>query len=131
MPVSRAVSLGDISLELPAAEESLLIVRLAASGAAGSFDMDAVEDIKTAANEACYLMLHQPLSSQRLRVVFTREDAAFVIRVFSLGERIKNPDRQCPDPEVCKMILETMTDDAEIEMEEGRIDAIRLSKKLP
>lgn len=129
MTVSREIHTGDILLEVPAEEEALLVVRLAASGAAshGSFDMDTLEDIKTAVSEACYLMIHQKNTFERLRIIFSHRDA-LTIRVLGEGLPCICKEGCQPDTEVCSMVLGTLLDTIQIHTENHDIIAIEMVK---
>lgn len=129
MAITREAGAQDVSLEVPAEESSLLVVRLATSGAAahGSFDMDTLEDVKTAVNEACYLMIHQQKAFERLRIIFSRE-SSLSIRVLGEGccrEKLSEAD---PDLDVCEMVLGSLVDSIHIQTEDGRILAIEIKK---
>lgn len=119
---------GDVVLELPMTEDSLLIARMAVSGALARtpFDVDVVEDIKTAVAEACYLLMHQPVAQRRLRVVIAREEA-FHARVAGIGEELTHSEETAPDVDVCRLVLSSMMPDVQIDFDGQRILSIAMS----
>ena len=117
-----------VDISVPANMHSLLVVRLAVSGAASPhFDMDQLEDVKTAVNEACYALIHQRQSFERLMLSFALEEESFVMTITG-NKAHGNPDGMAPDAQMCKSILETIVDEAHIACTGESMCSIRLVK---
>ena len=99
-------------LEVPAAPENMLVVRLTVGGACTRLDftVDALEDAKIAVAEAC-LMLMQGRGCAALRVELTPINDGLQARVDALGEgeRLQHPGEEY-DPDFSKLMLGALTE---------------------
>lgn len=115
-----------IVLRVPAAERSLLAVRMTASGvlAGRGLDVETVEDLKTAVYEACYALLHQRMRPQALELCFCPE-GDFAAEIRCLGRRRETAERQ-PDARLCRCVLEAMVPGVEVLAGGQGLETIRL-----
>ncbi|MDR2656794.1 MAG: hypothetical protein LBB86_03095 [Oscillospiraceae bacterium] len=77
-----------IELTIPAREDMLLIARMALSGVCVrcGFSLDAVEDARIAADEACYCLMHQCEPAASLRMTCRWDDTRLSIAFASVRE---------------------------------------------
>ena len=61
---------GEIFLSLPADREFVLLARMAISGLGmlAGLDVDLIDDLRTATDECCDCLLHQPVKADRLEL---------------------------------------------------------------
>ncbi len=115
-----------IKLSLPAKAEYLTTVRLVAGSAAGQagFDMEDIEDVKTALSEACLLLM--PCKEDTLRLELWVQDGlhAVVRASSSLGICKQSPER-----EFGSFLLEALSDEVEFHEIDGDSE-YRLYKSL-
>lgn len=117
-------SLLSYTISVPAKDDSLLVVRLAASGVAAQLkvDVETLEDLKTAVHEACYALLHQRFAPETIEVELTIS-AGFSAKVCACGERKRTQER-AGDCGLCKAVLDTIIDEVSIEEDELGIRSI-------
>lgn len=122
-----------IELTIPSDREMMLVVRLTAAGVLSKYrlDMDSLDDVKMAVEEAC-LALMRYANQTRLRIVFKGREDAVEFSVFAEGDTIQSieliPDREL---EVVKSILLSMIDEVQINVHAGMMNSIQMLKKLP
>lgn len=99
-----------ISLSLPAKAEYLTAVRLVAGSVAGQagFDMEEIEDVKTALSEACLLLM--PCKENTLKLeIWIQEGFHAVVR----ASREQAACKQSPEREFGSFLLEALSDKVE------------------
>lgn len=117
--------MNDIKLRIPAKAENVLAIRLFVSGLAArcDFDIQKIEDIKTAISESCVLLLNGAQDGELLITVDSEEDLAIVLNLAGAIPGEKNPEYM---PELSKMLLEGLADDAKITEVDGECIAVKL-----
>ncbi|MDD3242969.1 MAG: hypothetical protein PHD32_04500 [Eubacteriales bacterium] len=107
-------------LEIPAAAENMLVVRLTVSGACTrlNFTVDALEDAKVAVAEAC-LMLMQGKGCEVLRVTLRPSKKELLAEVEALGEGEPLPQDEEYDAEYSRLMLAALTE--ELTVQETRV----------
>ncbi len=117
---------GSITLQVPAEEKALLVVRMTTAGvlAGRGLDVETMEDLKTAVYEACYALLHQRKHPERLEIAFCGE-GVFRAQVRCVGERRETGEREI-DEKLCRAVLETVVPGVELCPGDEGVDAIRL-----
>ena len=99
-----------IKISLPAKAEYLTTVRLVAGSVAGQagFNMEDIEDVKTALSEACLLLM--PCKEETLRLeLWIKNGFHAVVRCNRFQEECKNS----PEREFGAFLLEALTDEVE------------------
>lgn len=128
MESTRSATYDEITLTVPAVEESLMIVRLTASGVASTSvaDIEALEDFKIAVHEACYAIIHQPHSFEKLEICFTWQEELSV-SVRGGGATVEREGEMEPDDDMFRIVLESLVRSANVETEGPQIVAIEMS----
>lgn len=108
-----------IRLQVPAKHEYLVTVRLVASSVAGraGFDMDNVEDIKTACSEACLLLMPYIPENGELAVSLTIEREG--LRAVISAPRDEALGSTTLESEFSAFMLEALTDEANFSAADG------------
>lgn len=123
-----------IRLTVPAKPEYILVTRLTASSVAtrAGFDIDAIEDIKSAVAEAAILVMNQVENIEEIILHFYLNENDLSIDVQAKrAENCKNLTKTS-DGEYRKMsmfILEAMMDNVELFTEDGILSRVIMQKK--
>ena len=117
--------MSDIKLRIPAKAENVLAIRLFISGLATrcQFDIQKIEDIKTAISESCVLLLSSSVGGELLISVDTED--TFTIVLNKAGAEFRERDEEYI-PELSVMLLEGLADEAKITEVDGDCIAIKL-----
>lgn len=115
-----------IELSLPAKAEYLTAVRLVAGSIAGQagFNMEEIEDVKTALSEACLLLM--PCKEDTLRLELWIQDGFHAI---VRASREQAACKQSPEREFGSFLLEALSDKVEFQDHDGESE-YRLFKSL-
>ena len=124
----------EVFLKVPARQPMMLVVRMAMAGffAQCGADVDTLEDVRTACDEACYCLMHQRRSAETisLRAGFDGEYASVVFEA-ERGEAAQ--EYAAHDPEIARGILSMLANDVRIDHDSDgprRID-LRLCPAIP
>lgn len=117
--------MSEIKLRIPAKAENVLAIRLFISGLATrcGFDIQKIEDIKTAISESCVLLLSGSEGGELILSVETEQ--AFEIVLNKAGTTPRPQDEEYI-PELSKMLLEGLAEDAKVTEVDGECIAIKL-----
>lgn len=114
-------------LTVPAGPEWTLVMRMAAAGLCALKDLplDVLEDVRTAVDESCELLMHQKKRADRMtvRAEETKEGVTLSFAVTWSGE--DNPEEEM-DEAIGKMILETLVRRVGFEKDEAGVCAVKL-----
>jgi len=130
----------EIKIEIPGKPSYLVMVRLAISSVATSadFDLDSIEDVKTAVTEACKRISCHGFDgfSDKYQVRLRVEEKHMEIDVTDecdrhTLEKIDKPCRKCPeDGDLSLMVIKSLVDDVSVSTNEknGR-KSIHITKR--
>jgi serine/threonine-protein kinase RsbW len=109
-----------ISIKIPASPEYLQVVRLVAAGLAArlSFTLEDIEDLKIAVDELSAYITGAHGRSGTLAVSFTLHDDR--IQISGTGEYTQRYELRTELTEFSRMILETVSDSAELSASDGK-----------
>lgn len=121
-----------IKIQFPAKREYIKAIRLAVSGIACNIDynVDEIEDLKACVAEACILFLCRQ-ASDGLEITLGCDDA---IRVSVRGTGNMKMCEECTDctgfsEEISRLMIESLSDDADFHEENGVLQEVTFSKK--
>lgn len=104
-------------LQIPARQSLVLVARMALAGfmAQCGADVDTLEDVRTACDEACFFLMHQPRPARQI-AVRAEYDGEWARIVFEAerdegGSACKGAD----DTEIARGILSLLVSDAALE----------------
>jgi len=114
-----STAVDSISIKIPASPEYLQVVRLVAAGLASrlSFTLEDIEDLKIAVDELSAYVTGAHGRSGTLAVSFTLQDDR--IQIKGTGTYTEAYDVRTELTEFSRMILETVTDSAELSASDG------------
>lgn len=111
-----------LTLTLPAKAKYVLPLRLYISGIATRMDyqVNVIEDVKTAVSEACVLLLGKILDGQ-LHVEITADEELLSVKLYleNYEKKLQIGDDEISNHELSRMILEAMADECEIREQDG------------
>ena len=116
---NASTAVDSISIKIPASPEYLQVVRLVAAGLAArlSFTLEDIEDLKIAVDELSAYITGAHGRSGTLAVSFTLHDDR--IQIKGTGKYTEAYDVRSELTEFSRMILETVTDSAELGASDG------------
>ena len=120
-----------ISLIIPAKPDYLLTARLTASSVASrmGFDINDVEDIKTAAAE-CMLIIMRQRKHAKVQLEIVNSGEKIQVRVFGLEGEAPDIDIEADESSLSRYLIEALADESSFEEENSEISRILFTKKL-
>ena len=119
---------GEVSLSLPADREYVLLARMALSGLGmlAGLDVDLIDDLRTATDECCDCLLHQPAKAERLEIR-ARMDAGRLYCCLNAVRSGGASDLPINDLEITRGVLETLMPDVTLECDSCGVGSIGFS----
>ncbi len=119
-----------LTLTVPADPNWMLVVRMALGGAGAlmGLNIDLVDDLRTAADETCDFLLHQPRKVRCIKIACSLKNEA-VCTVFNCDFAQECQTCEEMDLDVTRGILETLI--PEVELEEDGVCIRSVSLTLP
>lgn len=119
-----------LTLTVPADPNWMLVVRMALGGAGAlmGLGIDLVDDLRTAADETCDFLLHQPRKVSCIKIACSLKDEA-VCTVFACDFAQECQTCEEVDLDVTRGILETLI--PKVELEEDGVCIRSVSLTLP
>ena len=117
-----------MTLTVPAREEWVLVLRMAASGVSALFDVpvDVMEDLNTAIEESCDLLLHQDYTAETLTLCCeARPDGLHVS--LTARERTRRTEEEKADPEIARLIIQTLVRHVDLDRDEAGVHCVRMT----
>ena len=121
-----------VELNVAADSGMMMIIRLTTAGVVtrAGLTIDAMDNLKIAAEEACNCLIGQENPPKRIGLTYScREDSLF-IDIRGLDMECASCEADEAELEVIRCILESLADDVSIDMCDGRIRAIELRAAL-
>ena len=117
-----------VELTVAADAESMLIVRLTAAGvlARAGATLDRMDQLKSAVEEACTCLVQQELPPERMALRFSCEDDFLVFDCRGCSDPEANGTMDATELEVIRCILNSMADEVKLDVNGGRLRAVRL-----
>ena len=119
---------GEILLTMPADREFVLLARMAVSGLGmlAGLDVDLIDDLRTATDECCDCLLHQPVRAERLELRARVQDG----RLYCCMNAIRSngpSDLPQSDLDVTRGVLETLMPEVSLQCDACGVGSIGFS----
>ena len=116
-----------MTLTVPARKEWILVLRMALSGVSALFDVpvDVMEDLNTAIEESCELLLHQDYAAETLTLYCAPRPDGLHVTV-TAQERTRRPEEEKADPEIARLIIQTLVRDVSLDQDETGVHCVRM-----
>ena len=121
-----------VELSVAADSGMMLVVRLTTAGVVtrAGLTIDAMDNLKIAAEEACNCLISQQNPPQRIGLTYECRDGALCITVAGLDKGCEPCETDEAELEVVRCILETLADEVRFDVCSGWIRAIELRSAL-
>ena len=117
-----------MTLTIPARKECILVMRMTAAGVCALYDLpvDVMEDLRTAIDESCELLLHQDYVAETLTLhCEARKEGLFV----SITAQ-KRTCQQCDDAadaDIAKLIIGTLVKEVSLDQDESGVHGVMMT----
>ncbi len=117
-----------MTLTVPAQAEWTLVMRMAVSGVSAMCDipLDVMDDLNTAVEESCDLLLHQDYSARALTLTCLKEKGSLALTLEAM-DREEKKEAERADADIALLILKTLVSDVRFSQDAGGVYAVRLS----
>ena len=122
---------GEVTLSLPADRDFVLLARMVLSGLGmlAGLDVDLIDDLRTATDECCDCLLHQPVRADRLELR-ARVDEGRLYCCLNAVRSGGESDLPVNDLEITRGVLETLMPDVSLECDACGVGSIGFSLPL-
>lgn len=117
-----------MQLTVPAREEWIMVLRMAASGVGAMYDlpMDVLEDWITALEESCELLLHQDFTAETLTLQCEEKRDGLHVTL-TARERSAQKEEDAADPDIARLIIQTLVKEVSLDQDEGGVHCVRMT----
>ncbi len=117
-----------MTLTVPAKEEWTLVLRMALSGVSALFDVpvDVMEDLSTAVEESCDLLLHQDYAAETLALQCEPKPDGLHVTL-TAQERTRCREQEKADPEIARLIIQTLVREVALDQDETGVHRVRMA----
>ncbi len=117
-----------MTLTVPAKEEWTLVLRMALSGVSALFDVpvDVMEDLSTAVEESCDLLLHQDYAAETLTLQCEPKPDGLHVTL-TAQERTRCREQEKADPEIARLIIQTLVREVALDQDETGVHRVRMA----
>ena len=115
-------------LTVPAKKEWVLVLRMAAAGVSALYDLpvDVLEDLRTAIEESCDLLLHQDYTAESITLQCeARKDGLHVC--LSAMERVCCQAEETADADIAQLILQPLVKEVQLEKDENGVHCVHMT----
>ena len=117
-----------MTLTVPAKKEWALVLRMAASGVSALYDLplDLLDDLNTAIEESCDLLLHQDYTAETLTLSCEQKPDGLHVTL-TARERTRCEEEEKADADIAQMIIQTLVRDVTLDQDEGGVHCVRMT----
>lgn len=114
-----------ITLTVPAKKECVLVLRMTAAGICALYDLpiDVMEDLRTAIDESCDLLLHQDYVAETLTLCCETKKEGLYVSI-TAGKCTGTPCDETVDADIAQLIIGTLVKDVILEKDESGVHGV-------
>lgn len=115
-------------LTVPAKQEWVLVLRMAAAGVSALYDVpvDVLDDLRTAIEESCELLLHQDYKAESLTLrCEARTDGLHVC--LAAQERTREQAEEPADADIAQLIIQPLVREVALEKDENGVHSVHMT----
>lgn len=115
-------------LTVPAKQEWVLVLRMAAAGVSALYDVpvDVLDDLRTAIEESCELLLHQDYKAESLTLrCEARADGLHVC--LAAQERTSQVAEDPADADIARLIIQPLVREVALEKDESGVHSVHMT----
>lgn len=115
-------------LTVPARQEWIMVLRMAASGVGAVYDLpvDVLEDLCTALEESCELLLHQDYTAEALTLQCEEKRDGLHVSL-TARERSAQKEEDAADPDIARLIIQTLVKEVTLEKDQDGVHCVRMT----
>ena len=116
-----------MTLTVPAGKEWVLVLRMAAAGVGALYNLpvDELDDLATAIEESCDLLLHQDYQVQCLTLTCEEKKDSLHVAL-SAAKGCIQPSAQPADADMARLIIGTLVRQVDLEQDENGVHTVRM-----
>lgn len=116
-----------MTLTIPAKDEWALVLRMTASGVGAVFDLplDVMDDLRTALDESCELLMHQPYCIRTLTMTCQTDADGLHVTLSAQRCQQKQGDEQA-DADVAGLIIGTLVKEVRLNRDEEGVCGVEM-----
>lgn len=117
-----------MTLTVPANKEWVLVLRMAASGVSALYDLplDLMDDLNTAIEESCDLLLHQDYTAESLTLTCEQQPDGLHVTL-TARERTRCEEEEKADADIARMIIQTLVRQVTLDQDEGGVHCVHMT----
>ena len=117
-----------MTLTVPAKKEWALVLRMAASGVSALYDLplDLMDDLNTAIEESCDLLLHQDYTAESLTLSCEQQPDGLHVTL-TARERTRCAEEEKADADIAQMIIQTLVREVTLDQDEGGVHCVHMT----
>ena len=117
-----------MTLTVPANKEWTLVLRMAASGVSALYDLplDLMDDLNTAIEESCDLLLHQDYTAETLTLSCEQKPDGLHVTL-TARERTRCAEEEKADADIARMIIQTLVRQVTLDQDEGGVHCVHMT----
>ena len=117
-----------MTLTVPANKEWTLVLRMAASGVSALYDLplDLMDDLNTAIEESCDLLLHQDYTAESLTLSCEQKPDGLHVTL-TARERTRCAEEEKADADIARMIIQTLVRQVTLDQDEGGVHCVHMT----
>ncbi|MBR4360464.1 MAG: hypothetical protein IKP32_07595 [Clostridia bacterium] len=117
-----------MALTVPAREEWILVLRMAMSGVSALYGVpvDVMDDLNTAVEESCDLLLHQDYTADTLTLRCEERPDGLHVTLNAEGGTDR-PEEQPADADIARLIIQTLVRDVTLEEDAGSVRCVHMT----
>lgn len=117
-----------MTLTVPARGEWTLVLRMAMSGVSALYNIpvDVMEDLNTAVEESCELLLHQDYVADTLTLKCQEEPDGLHVSLTAQARQARQ-EEQPADADIARLIIQTLVRDVTLEEDAGGVRCVHMT----
>ena len=117
-----------MTLTVPAKQEWALVLRMAASGVGALYNLplDLMDDLCTAVEESCDLLLHQDFIAETLTLSCEQKPDGLHVTL-TAQERTRCEEEEKADADIAQMIIQTLVREVTLDQDEGGVHCVHMT----
>lgn len=116
-----------LEMTVPAREDFSLLLRMAMAGVGALYDVpvDVMEDLRSAVDESCDLLLHQDFQVQCLKMTCEEKENSLQVEI-AAARGCSQAAEYPADAEMAKLIIGTLVREVSLEQDENGVHTVRM-----
>ncbi len=117
-----------MTVTVPAKQEWVMVLRMTASGVSALYDLplDLIDDLNTAVEESCDLLLHQDYTAESITMTCEQKQDCLHVTL-TAQQRTRCEEEEKADADIAQMIIQTLVRDVTLDQEEGVVHCVHMT----